>query len=106
MMRETSMQQWQMSYKRQVEVYQWLFRKNGFTVSDTGDVVYCNGRKDKEAFDNILEFDIKVLPYTGNDSWIEKMLLKMKEVLENDVIREFTETCAFCTYQKEIQSLH
>jgi CRISPR/Cas system-associated exonuclease Cas4 (RecB family) len=98
--------EWQMSYKRQMEVYQWLFRKNGFTVSDTGYFVYCNGRKDKEAFDNILEFDIKVLPYTGNDSWIEKTLLKMKEVLESDVIPEFTETCAFCTYQKEIQSLH
>ena len=25
---------WQIGYKRQMEIYQWLFRKNGFKVSD------------------------------------------------------------------------
>ena len=34
---------WQISYKRQMEFYQWLFRHNGFQVSDTGYFVYCNG---------------------------------------------------------------
>jgi CRISPR/Cas system-associated exonuclease Cas4 (RecB family) len=97
---------WQMSYKRQMEVYQWLLRKNGFTVSDTGYFVYCNGKKDGDVFDSKLEFDMKVLPYTGNDNWIENTLSKMKEVLENEVIPEFTENCAFCTYQINIQALH
>jgi len=41
---------WQMAYKRQMEVYQWLVRQQGFTVSDTGYFVYCNGQ-DAEAFD-------------------------------------------------------
>jgi RecB family exonuclease len=36
--------EWQDGYKRQMEVYQWLFRKNGFKVSDTGYFVYCNGK--------------------------------------------------------------
>jgi len=35
---------WQISYKRQLEVYQWLLRQNGFTVSDTGYFVYTNAR--------------------------------------------------------------
>jgi len=35
--------EWQIGYKRQMEVYQWLFRKNGFQVSDVGYFVYCNG---------------------------------------------------------------
>ena len=43
--------EWQIGYKRQMEIYQWLFRKNGFKVSDTGYFVYCNGNTDKEAFD-------------------------------------------------------
>ena len=30
---------WQMSYKRQLEVYQWLLRQNDLTVSDTGCVL-------------------------------------------------------------------
>jgi len=60
--------EWQDGYKRQMEIYQWLFRENGFTVSPTGYFVYCNGDTDKEAFDGKLEFDIKLLPYTGDDS--------------------------------------
>lgn len=39
---------WQLGYKRQVEVYQWLFRKNGFKVSDTAYFLYCNGNKNAE----------------------------------------------------------
>ncbi|MCA9344916.1 PD-(D/E)XK nuclease family protein, partial [Candidatus Saccharibacteria bacterium] len=31
---------WQISYKRQLEVYQWLLRSNGYKVSDIGYFVY------------------------------------------------------------------
>jgi len=41
---------WQIGYKRQMEIYQWLFRKNDFKVSNIGYFVYANGIKDKEAF--------------------------------------------------------
>jgi hypothetical protein len=37
---------WKIGYKRQMEIYQWLFRKNGFKVSNTGYFVYCNGSTD------------------------------------------------------------
>ena len=45
---------WQIGYKRQMEIYQWLFRQNGFTVSNTGYFVYCNGNSDAKAFDGKL----------------------------------------------------
>jgi hypothetical protein len=32
---------WQIGYKRQMEIYQWLFGKNGYKVSNTGYFVYC-----------------------------------------------------------------
>ena len=96
---------WQMGYKRQMEVYQWLLRKNGFQVSDTGYFVYCNGIKDKEAFDAKLEFTIKVIPYTGDDSWIEKTLVKIKKCLENGSAPDYTDGCEWCDYQKEVISL-
>src|SRR3989344_884637 len=35
---------WQIGYKRQMEIYQWLFRQNGYRVSNTGYFVYCNGQ--------------------------------------------------------------
>ena len=33
--------EWQISYKRQMEVYQWLLRRNGFKVNPIGYFVYA-----------------------------------------------------------------
>src|SRR3989338_2988824 len=52
---------WQKSYKRQMEIYQLLFRKNGFPVSPIGYFLYCNGKTDREAFNGRLEFDLKLI---------------------------------------------
>ena len=38
---------WQDGYKRQMEIYQWLVRRQGLNVSNTGYFVYCNGRRDR-----------------------------------------------------------
>lgn len=62
---------WQDGYKRQMEIYQWLLRQKGYKVSDTGYFVYCNGRTDLDVFDGKLEFDVTLVPYTGNDSWVD-----------------------------------
>ena len=96
---------WQMGYKRQMEVYQWLLRKNGFKVSNTGYFVYCNGRKDEVAFDGKLEFDIKLIAYKGKDGWIEGALKEIKKCLENEKIPPYTEGCEWCEYQKGILEL-
>jgi len=94
---------WQIGYKRQMEIYQWLFRKNGFQVSSTGYFVYCNGDTDKEAFDGKLEFDIKIIPYTGDDSWVEKTVLKAIECLKGDNLPEPGEDCDFCKYRMAVK---
>jgi len=96
---------WQIGYKRQMEIYQWLFRKNGFKVSDTGYFVYCNGNTDKEAFDGKLEFEIKVIPYTGDTSWVEGTILKAIECLKSDTLPESGEDCDFCKYRNAVKEL-
>ncbi len=93
------------SYKKQIEVYQWLFRRNGFKVSPTGYFVYANGLTDREAFDGKLEFDINLVSYTGNDSWIEPMLHELKATLMSDEIPPVGTSfgggpCDFCTYRE------
>ncbi|OGM97923.1 MAG: hypothetical protein A2817_01790 [Candidatus Yanofskybacteria bacterium RIFCSPHIGHO2_01_FULL_39_8b] len=93
---------WQDGYKRQMEVYQWLLRKNGFTVSDTGYFVYCNGDADKEAFDGRLEFSIKLIPYTGDDSWVEKAVTDAHKCLSGDVIPAGMSDCDYCQYVEAI----
>ena len=92
--------EWQIGYKRQVEVYQWLLRHNGFNVSDTAYFVYCNGDSDKEAFDAKLEFNIKIIPYKGSDHWIDNVLFKIKEALVADAIPQSGEDCDYCKYRQ------
>jgi hypothetical protein len=88
-----------------MEVYQWLLRQNGYKVSDTGYFVYANGRKDLKAFDGKLEFNVELLDYTGNDSWIEKTLVEIKKCLDSDKIPGYTIDCDFCNYQKKIKGI-
>jgi len=92
--------EWQRGYKRQMEIYQWLFKQNGFNVSPTGYFVYCNGDSGKPFFDKKLEFDIKVIPYTGDDSWIKGALKEIKECLMGDKIPEPNSECDYCNYRK------
>lgn len=88
-------------YKRQMEIYQWLLRKIGHKVSDTGYFVFCNGRKDRKAFDGKLEFDVQILPYRGDDSWIEAMIMKSYECLKGKRIPAASATCEYCGYRAE-----
>lgn len=96
---------WQMSYKRQLEVYQWLLRQNGLTVSDTGYFVYTNARIDLDGFGDRLEFKTKLIPYKGSDRWIEPTLQKMKECLEGAMPAvgqaAMGGECDFCAYAKQ-----
>lgn len=90
---------WQIGYKRQVEVYQWLLRNNGFRVSDTAYFVYCNGDADKEAFDAKLEFTVSVIPYRGDASWVEGALVAIHDCLENARIPQPSPECDYCNYR-------
>ena len=97
---------WQIGYKRQMEIYQWLFRKNDFKVSDTGYFVYCNGKADKEAFDGKLEFDVKILPYKGKDNWIEQVIMDAYNCLAADVLPKSAPNCDFCSYRNAAQEFN
>lgn len=99
--------EWQMGYKRQIEVYQWLFRQNGFKVKNTGYFVYTNAKLDAEGFKDTLEFKTKIIPYDGDDSWVEKSIFKLKECLDSETIPAVgrdvmnpAKNCEFCEYAK------
>jgi hypothetical protein len=96
---------WQISYKRQVEVYHWLFRQNGFKVSPTAYFVYANGSVDRKAFDGKLEFRVTVLPYDGDDSWIPETLRNIKRALLEDELPEPSEACSYCSYRNKASAV-
>ncbi len=92
--------EWQDGYKRQMEIYQWLLRKNGYKVSSTGYFVYCNGRTDCKAFDGKLEFDITLIPYVGDDSWVEDTITAAHKCLQSNSIPEANPECDYCAYRE------
>lgn len=88
------------SYKRQMEIYQWILRQNGFNVLNRGYFVYCRVNKDEGFADGKLNFDIKVQPYDGNDDWVEAKIYEAKKVLDGDIPSP-PSTCQYCTYTKD-----
>lgn len=95
---------WQDGYKRQMEIYQWLLRQNGYKVSETGYFVYCNGNTDRKAFDAKLEFDITLIAYQGNDSWIDKAITNAHKCLNSGNIPESALDCDYCNYIRTVNS--
>jgi CRISPR/Cas system-associated exonuclease Cas4 (RecB family) len=96
--------EWQIGYKRQMAIYGWLFRQNGFQVSSTGYFVYCNGITDKDQFDQKLEFTISLLPYTFDDSWVEQKVKEAHACLNEPIAPNHSPTCAFCQYVLQLKT--
>lgn len=97
---------WKEGYKRQLEIYQWILRQKGFEVSSKGFFVFANGRKDKEAFDGKLEFDVTILDYEGDDSWVEDVVFDMKKALDSKDIPESSTGCEYCDYVKSYNDVN
>jgi len=91
---------WHRGYKRQIEVYQWLLRQNGFKVSDTGYWFYANASKDREAFDGRLDFELTLVPYKGSTDWIDDTLIALKTCLDSEQIPPAGEECDYCRYRE------
>lgn len=95
---------WQIMYKRQMEIYQWLLRQNGFKVSHKGYFVYTNARVDVDGFDDKLIFRTKVIEYEGSDEWVEPTLVKIKETMDGDMpevgVAAMGGPCEFCEYAR------
>jgi hypothetical protein len=90
--------EYKQGYKKQAEFYIWLLRQKGYKVSDIAYFVYCNGRKDCQAFDGKLEFNLQIIEYKGDSSWVEPTILEIKKLLDGGKIPEPSENCEWCKY--------
>lgn len=88
-------------YKRQMEIYQWIFRNSGYKISRTGYFVYANAGKNAPKFDGKLEFELSIIPYTGDTSWIIPTLEKIRATLTSDQIPDFIFGCDYCKFARE-----
>jgi PD-(D/E)XK nuclease superfamily len=98
------------SYKRQMEIYQWLLRKAGHRVSDTGYFLYVNGKKDRRFYcDGVSEgrmaFETTLITYSGNDNWVEAAVERAIELLHSNAIPDGSSSCDSCRYFRERRML-
>jgi hypothetical protein len=73
-----------------MDMYQWIMRRKGFEVSDTGYFVYVDGQhigidgmidKDDPAT-AWMKFNTAVIPYKGDDSWVADILMEIRNDLD------------------------
>ncbi len=93
--------EYKQGYKIQMEIYQWIFRKLGFKVSDQGYFVFANATKNRNEFDGRLEFDMSIVGHKGDASWIDKALKNIKKCLLEDKIPEIGDGCEHCMYREK-----
>lgn len=95
--------EYKQGYKKQMEVYQWIFRQLGFKVNHTCYFIYANAGKNRDKFDARLEFDLQILPHTGDESWVEPTIFTLKDCLSSDTSPDPDPDCEFCMYRKLIR---
>lgn len=98
-------EEWHRGYKRQLEIYQWLLRENGFKVSDTGYWFYANASKDREAFDGRLDFELTLVPYTGTTDWVDETLVQLKACLDSADVPPQGADCDYCKYRGAVEEV-
>lgn len=89
------------SYKRQLEMYQWLFKMNGFEVSNEAYIIYFNGRKNENFFKNKLEFDTHVIKMDCSTDWVEQKIIDTVGLLRSDTFPSPSHKCETCNYIKK-----
>jgi len=90
-------------YKKQMEVYQWIFRQMGFKVSKIGYFVFANAMKNLPKFDGKLEFEVSIVSHKGDDSWVEPTIFEIKKCLESNKIPLPNEDCKYCAYIEAVE---
>jgi CRISPR/Cas system-associated exonuclease Cas4 (RecB family) len=100
------------SYQRQMEIYQWLLRQNGYEVSPTGYFVFARVDKGGGFSEGngggkgTLPFHIFVESYAGNDGWVEDAIVRARRTIDSSTPPVAGSECEYCAYreagQKEV----
>ncbi len=71
--------QYHQGYKMQMDIYVHILRKMGFKVSDTTYFMVCNGVKTRDSFNAKMDFDITLVDYEADTSWVQKQIIENEE---------------------------
>ena len=99
------------SYRRQIEIYQWLMRQNQLPVAETGYFVYVNGDLDQDRLNPKgskarsrsarLDLKIEIFAYQPADlNWINSILVSIKNCLDQSQPPARSVDCSHCDYAR------
>jgi hypothetical protein len=86
------------SYRRQMDVYQFLVRRQGLEVSNRGWFVYTNGDGRAGQFGDKLCFTTAMVPYDGDDAWVLEAFRRAVATAVQESTPVAREDCEFCGY--------
>jgi hypothetical protein len=86
------------SYRRQMDVYQFLVRRQGFRVSNRGWFVYVNGDGRAAEWGEKLCFTTTLVPYDGDDAWVLDVFRRAVATVGQAEVPVAAESCEFCAY--------
>ena len=85
------------SYKRQMEVYQWLLLQNGYKVAKTGYFLFAKVNKLGGFGEGKLSFELFIEPQEGDSSWIEEALQNSRKAIDSSIPTPKAD-CLYCQF--------
>ena len=101
---------WKAGYKRQMDMYVWVMRRKGFSISSIGYFLYCDGDRFSDydflhSEDASMQFKMSLIPYEVDTSWIEPTLLEIKKCLRTPMPPKHTANCEYGTFLNAIEKI-
>jgi len=89
------------SYRRQMEIYQWLLKQNNHDVSPKGYFVFARVNKGSGFGEGkaVLPFDLFIESIEGDNSWVESALESAREAFDKDESPRASPNCEYCAYR-------
>jgi hypothetical protein len=72
-------------------------------LHQTGGVFYFSAARFNT--DGRLEFDVKIIPYEGDTSWVEQTILYAVDCLKGDKIPDTGLDCDYCKYYHAVNEV-
>jgi hypothetical protein len=66
---------------------------------------YYTPKRSKNSYKPGMEFDVTLIPYTGNDQWVENAILEAHQCLNSDHIPDASDNCDYCAYRDATESV-
>lgn len=96
---------WGEQYKRQIEIYQWLFEQNGFPVNHAAYFLYVNASKSGTFFDPSLtgrmSFVATLHVHAGSTGWVADAIAAAAACARGDDLPASGADCDNCRYYEQ-----